>query len=223
MKEIILGVAAIGGVGTAAYVGLGGKAVDDFVRVTAKSPQAVYNAMAGLGQSGEHVIPSPDGKHVMKMRMVKVPNERIVIEFTIDGDALISGEVLLTPEGTGTRIAAELDVDIQGITALAEEAGAGPVAIPMPAFAMQDYLVDQVFARMMDEMVDRIEQGKPLLSLAATRERWGRDQTSGRGNSVHGSGARGETARPQLSTRPSLDPNAAARRQLQGTRPGEDE
>jgi hypothetical protein len=221
VKEIILGVAAIGGVGTAAYVGLGGGGPDDFVRVTARSPQAVYNAMAGLGQSGEHVIPSPDGKHRMKMKVVKVPNQQIKIEFTINDEALISGEVLLTPEGSGTRIAAELDVDVGAIAELAEGAGAGPM--PIPAFAMQDYLVDQVFAHAMDEMVDRIEQGKPLLSLAETRARWGRDDSLSRGNGVSGSGARGETVRPQLSTRPSLDPNAAARRQLQGSRPSRDD
>ena len=212
MKAIILGVVGIGGVGTAGYYGFGPSGPDDFIRTTAKAPQAVYAAFDRLGQTGETIVPSSNGKRIVQ-RVTKVPNQQVKLELLVDETAVVTAEVQLTPDGTGTRIAAELDVDTSAINEAAGVPGGGGI----PQFAFQDYLVDQVFARAMGEVVDRIEQGKPLLSLAATRARW--DHGGDRPRTSGASSVRPQSVRPQLDARPTLDPNAAARRHMSG-RPG---
>jgi hypothetical protein len=70
----------------------------------------------------------------------------------------------------------------------------------------------------MSEAVSRIEEGKPLLSLTETRTRWGNGGGGTRGSrpSTRGSQAweQREAVRPQMDARPAIDPNAAARRQM---------
>lgn len=215
MREIVLGICGVGAVGTAAVYGVGGDGPNDYVATVAKPPSAVYAAFSSLGNAGETVIPGRDG-HRLVQRVVKVPNEQVKLELLLDDKPLLSAEVQLGAEGTGTRVAAELDIDGEALTALMAEDGAPP----MPSFALQEFLLDQVFARAMGEMVERIEEGKPLLSLAATRARWGRDGEPGspsRSGSTHSQRA---AVAPSLDTRPAIDPNAAARAHMAGTGPG---
>jgi hypothetical protein len=74
-------------------------------------------------------------------------------------------------------------------------------------------MIDQVFAQAMRESVERIEAGKPLLSLDDSHARWG--SGSSRGGtfsevSRHSGWQQYQAVQPQLSTRPALDPSAAA-------------
>jgi hypothetical protein len=138
---MMLGVVGVGGVGAAAYMGTGGP--DDFIAHVNKSPQAVYAAFSALGPEGEISLPGRNGwGGVLKQRIVKVANEQVKIEVEVDGETLISAEVQLRPEGDGTRIAAELDFNKAAINDLVEDAGGAPI----PTFAFEDYLLDQVFA-----------------------------------------------------------------------------
>jgi hypothetical protein len=217
VKAIMLGVAGVGGVGAAAYMGTGG-GPDDFIGHVNKSPQAVYAAFSALGPAGEISLPGARGwGSGVKQRIVKVANEQIKIEVEINGETLVSAEVQLSPEGDGTRIAAELDFNSAAMNELVKEAG-GP---PVPTFAFEEYLLDQAFAHAMREAVERIEEGKPLLSLAATRARWGSDSSSrGSTSGTRSSGTweQRQAVRPQMDARPTLNPNAAARQQM-NTRP----
>lgn len=212
----MLGVAGIGGVGAAAYVGSGG-GPDDFVGHVNKSPQAVYAAFSALGPEGEISVPGQGGwGSTVKRRIVKVTNEQVKIEVEVKGEVLVSAEVQIAPEGDGTRLAAEIDFNTAAMNDLMREEG-GPT---VPRQIFEEYMLDQAFAQAMQEAVSRIEEGKPLVSLAATGARWGSD------GSTHGSrpsGSRGgswqqrQAVRPQLEARPAIDPNAAAREHVRRT------
>ncbi len=212
MKGVVLGMVGVGGVGAFAVMGPGG-GPDDFIGTTSKSPQAVYAAFSDLGREGEVSLPATPGfNERIVQRVIKVPNEQVKLEVLVGDESLLSAEVQIAPEGSGSRIAAELDFNEQLINRIAREQGAPP----MPTFAFQDFLIDQVFAQAMGEMVQRIEDGKPLLSLAATHDRWSSgdngDGTFSHQSSPHVSRSPGRSARPQMDARPMLDPNAAARR-----------
>jgi len=210
----MLGVVGVGGVGAATYMGSGGP--DDFIGHVNKSPQAVYAAFSALGPEGEISVPGRGGwGSRAKQRIVKVANQQVKIELEIDGEILATAEVQVSPEGDGTRLAAEIDFNKSAMNDLLQEAGGEPI----PTFAFEDYLLDQVFAQAMQEMVSRIEEGKPLLSLAATRSRWGsgngtRGSGPSAGSSPSGTWQQRQAVRPQLDASPTIDPNAAARQQM---------
>lgn len=224
MKAVILGVVAIGGIGTAGLHGLGKSGPDDFVRTTNKSPTEVYTALVGAGPAGDTVIRA-HGRRLVQ-RVTKVPNEKVKFELLVDSTPILSAEWQLSPDGTGTRIAAEADVDLEAIRRIADEEGVSDRSLPN--FARSEDVVDAMFARSMDQTIDRLEQGKPIASLAAMRAQWSRDDdapelaaASRRLEAMRAQfDARSQQGtRPQLNTRPALDPNAAARRHMAG-RPG---
>ncbi len=203
MKGVVLGVVGVGGIGTFAVVGGGGP--NDYIGVTSRSPAAVYAAFSELGHEGQVSIPVQEGGWGSRVtqRIVKVPNEQVKLELAIDDEVLVSAEVQLEPEGEGTKVAAELELNQRLMTRLMKEAGAPP----MPTFAFQDFLIDQVFAQAMSEMMTRIEEGKPLLSLAETHARWGSDDRDGP-RRASGTWQQHQAARPEMSARPMMNPNA---------------
>jgi len=204
MKGVVLGVVGVGGIGTFAVVGAGG-GPNDYIGVTSRSPEAVYAAFSELGSEGEISIPVQEGGWGSRItqRIVKVPNEQVKLELAIDQEVLISAEVQLAPEGEGTKVAAELDINQRLVSQLMKEAGAPP----MPTFAFQDFLIDEVFAQAMSEMMTRIEEGKPLLSLAETHARWGSDDRNDRARQASETWERDEAARPEKTPRPMMNPN----------------
>ncbi len=217
MKGAIIGAVGVCGVG-AAVVGGGGGQPDDFIAVVSKPPSTVYAAFEAIGPSGEksELLPKKGGgTGKITQRVVKVPNEQVKVEFLIDDEALLTAEVQLSPEGTGTRLAAELDFNDALLRRIMKEQGE---EFPVPAFVFQDFLIDQVFAHAMTEMVEQIEAGKPLMSLADTHARWGRDESMRGGtfshtSSPHHSGWQPrQSARPQLNPRPALDPDGVRQR-----------
>ncbi len=215
MKGAIFGAVGVCGVG-AAVVGSGG-GPDDFVAVVSKPPSAVFAAFADFAPAGEksELVPKKGGgTGKITQRVVKVPGEQVKVEFLIDDEALLTAEVQLSAEGSGTRLAAELDLNDGLLRRLMKEQGEEYV---IPSFAFQDVLIDQVFALAMTEMVERIEKGQPLGSIADTHARW-RDTPANLGTFSHRSEPYGSewqgrrAAGPQLNPRPTLDPDAARQR-----------
>jgi hypothetical protein len=215
VKGAIFGAVGVCGVGAAVVGGGGGP--DDFVAVVSKPPSAVYAAFADIGPPGEksELVPKQGGgMGKITQRVVKVPNEQVKVEFLIDDEALLTAEVQLSAEGSGTRMAAELDLNDALLRRIMEEQGED---FAIPSFAFQDFLIDQVFAHAMAETVERIERGQPLLSLADTHARWGRDNPTNLGTFSHTSEPHGawqgrRAAGPQLNPRPALDLDAARQR-----------
>lgn len=222
MKGMMLGVVGIGGVGAAAYMG-GGSGPNDYVGLVNKPPAAVYSAFAALGTEGTVSLPSKDGWGArIVQRITKVPNEQVKLELLVDDEPLITAEVQVAPaENNATRLAAELDFNQAMLTRIMEEQGAPP----MPGFAFQEFLIDQVFAQAMGEMVEQIESGEPLASLSSTHARWGsseRRQPRASAGSAASSWQQRSAVRPQMDARPAVDPNAAARAHLTKDRRGRD-
>jgi hypothetical protein len=212
VKGAIFGAVGVCGVGAVVVGGGGGP--DDFIAVVSKPPSAVYAAFAQLANAGNETVSIPKeagGYGTFTRRFVKVQNEQVKVEFLIDGQPLVTAEVQMAPEGTGTRLAAELDFDDDLLRRIVKETGA---EMPVPPIAFQDFLVDQAFAQIMRESVERIEAGKPLLSLDDTHARWGSSGSSRGGTfsevSSHSRWQQHQAVQPQLSTRPALDPSAAA-------------
>ena len=216
MKGAIFGAVGVCGVG-AAVVGGGGGGPDDFVGVVSKPPSAVYAAFADFAPAGEksELVPKKGGGvGKITQRVVKVPNEQVKVEFLIDDEALLTAEVQMSAEGSGTRLAAELDFNDGLLRRIMKEQGEEYV---IPSFALQDALIDQVFALAMTEMVERIEKGQPLGSMADAHARW-RDTPANLGTFSHTSEPYGSewerrrAARPQLNPRPALDPDDVRQR-----------
>lgn len=218
MKGAILGAVGVAGVGVA-VVGGGGGGPDDFVAVVGKPPATVYAAFSDLGPDGVTTVPTTYHQGMkLSQRIVKVPNEQVMYELAINDEPLVTAEVqFAAAENNGTRVAAELDLNQRLLNQLMREAG-GP---PMPAFFFQDFLIDQVFAQAMGEMVARIEEGRPLLSLAETHARWGSDDRGTFRETSSGTRASRpqSSTRPQLNARPALDPDEAVRQQAENNRP----
>jgi hypothetical protein len=205
----------VAGVGAVVVGGGGGGGPDDFIAVVSKPPSVVYAAFAQLGDAGDKTDTIPKkagGSAKLTRRVVKVQNEQVTFEFLIDGEALVTAEVQMTPEGQGTRLAAELDFNDPLLRRLVKEQGG---EMPIPPIVFQDFLIDQAFAQVMKESVDRIEAGQPLLSLSDTQARWGSgsDPRPGTFSEVSGPSRwqQYQATRPQLDTRPALNPNQAAR------------
>jgi hypothetical protein len=216
MKGAIFGAVGVCGVG-AAVVGGGGGAPDDFVAVVSKPPSAVYVAFADIGPPGDktEIVPKKGGYAAkLTRRVIKVPNEQVKFEFLIDDEALLTAEVQMSAEGSGTRLAAEIDFNHVLLRQIVEESGA---EFPVPSFVFQEFLIDQVFAQAMTETVERIERGQGVLSLADTHARWGREdgrsETFSHTSRPYGSGySPRQSARPQMDASPTLDPDAARQR-----------
>lgn len=218
MKGAIFGVMGVAGIG-AAVAGGGGGGPNDFIGVVSKPPSVVYAAFDAMGPVGEQseLVPNPSGKIAkLTKRVVKIPNEQVKFEILFNDEALLTADMQMSAEGSGTRLAGELDINDTLLRRIVEESGA---EFPVPPFAFQDFLIDQVFAAAMTGMVEQIEAGKPLDSLAETHARWGRDDGSGRSGTFshtskpYGSGwSPRQSARPQMDAGPSLNPEAERQR-----------
>jgi hypothetical protein len=216
LKGVIFGAVGVCGVGAAVVGGGGGP--DDFVAVVSKPPAVVYAAFADFAPAGEksELVPKKGGgTGKVTQRIVKVPNQQVKVEFLIDDEALLTAEVQMAAEGSGTRLAAELDLNDGLLRRIMKEQGED---YAIPSFALQEFLIDHVFAQAMTEMVERIEKGRPLGSMAETHDRWGRGDPTDLGtfsetSEPYGSQWQGRrAARPQLNPRPALDPDAARQR-----------
>lgn len=212
MKGMVLGTVGVVGVGAAVVTG-GGGGPDDFIGVVSKPPAAVYAAFSELSPAGDTTFPMMNKggwNKRLTQRVVKVQNEQVKLELLVDNEALVTAEVQMAPDAGGTRVAAEFDFNGKLLNRLMKEEG-GP---PVPGFAFQDFMIDQVFAQAMSEMVNRIEEGQPLLSLADAHKRWGISDGGGSGRfqtQGHAAWEQHQAAAPQVSARPTLNPNLERR------------
>ena len=211
MKGIILGGVGVCGIGAAVVGGAGG-GPNDFIAVVSKPPSVVYAAFSDIGAAGDksEIVPKKNGfAGKFTQRVIRVPNEQVKLEFLVDDEALLTAEVQLSAEGSGTRLAAELDFNDALLRRLVKESGE---EFPVPSFAFQDFLIDQGFAQAMKGAVDRIEAGQPLLSLSETQALWSDDYSrpgTFSHRSSHSAWGQRQSVRPQMNARPALDPNAA--------------
>lgn len=221
MRGAVFGTMAMCGVGGAAYVGVG-SGPNDYVGTVNKSPEAVYAAFASaMGPEGITALPSRDGWPArLQQRVSKTAGEEVKVEFVVDNRPLVTMEVDFAAEGpSATRVAAEIDIDT---AALASFADAGP-GDSMAFMAMGDGIIDMAFAQTMAEMVEDVENGRPLTSMAMLSRRWGSQNGSVRSRANSAGSYRGEQVRPDASARPMVDPNAAARNHREGTMSGGDD
>jgi len=218
MRGAMLGAMAVCGAGGAAYVGVGG-GPNDYVGIVNRSPQAVYSAFAAsMGPEGITSLPSRDGwPGEFSQRVSKTAPEEVRLELVAKGTTIVTIEIDFAAEGEGaTRVAGEIDIDSAAMAQLADAEGADAMAM----MAMGDGLIDMAFANAMGEMVEDVERGRPLANFAALSRGWGDSNSRVRSRANNSGDYRGERIRPDASTRPMVDPNAAARRHAAGGQPG---
>lgn len=218
MRGAVFGTMAMCGVGGAAYVGVG-SGPNDYVGTVNKSPDAVYAAFASaMGPEGITAMPSRDGWPArLQQRVSKTPGEEVRVELIVDSRPLVTMEVDFAAEGpAATQVAAEIDIDTAALASLSD-AGPGDT---MAFMAMGDGIIDMAFAQTMAEMVEDVENGRPVTSLAMMSRRWGSQNGTVRSRANQAGSYRGERVRPDASARPMVDPNTAARQHRDGTPSG---
>jgi len=230
MKGLILGLAGLSAVGTAAYVTGGKKPVDDFVGIINKSPGEVYAALSAMGPDGVTVIPTgagPNAPHVSQ-KITKENGKSVRVEVMLDDKSFASVEFQLEPaEGGRTRIAGEVDLDMSAVSAAVQARG-GPA---LPTYGMAEGLIDRAFAMGMERVVQQINDGEAPVSMLAlgqagfTRPDWGSDGAPSFGGgsgsmaaaptwSTQGAARSSVSARPSASTKAAVDPNRAVQDHL---------
>lgn len=212
MRGLLFGMAAMGTGGAAFWAGSAGP---DFDRVIDRSPLAVYAAFSELAQEGEITEPATEETPSLTRRVVKVHGTSITVEFLINDRPAVEAELNFEPgpEGRGTRLTAEFDVDPQEFgSAFETEAGVALALVP-------DSFIDNQFAQFMDEMVDDIEAGRPLAPLGLDDFGVRRERTAGssvESRRFEAMRSQREAVAPTARATPMVDPNEAARAHVRG-------
>ncbi len=219
MRGMIAGCVCAGGAGIWALTGAG----PDAEAIVHKPPEAVYAAVSSAFANAEksEVIPGRDGNSVAFQVMVeKEPGSRIESILLIGGEQAGSVEFTFSPtiddKGVpATKMTGEVDVNT---SVLQKHLGDGPNEDigRIPEFAF-----DMAMKNAMMEMADKIENGVPLdspsTSFAAMRASSRmQDSTSHSEREWGQSQSMREATRPTQEAKPSMDPNAAARKYLDG-------
>jgi len=207
MRGMLFGLAAMGVGGTAYWAGSPGP---DFDRYINRPQMNVYAAFSALAQEGETTEPATDGMPSMTRRVVKVRGETIQVEFLFDDRPVFDVELNFEPgpDGRGTRMTAELDIDAYELgSAFETEAGVALSLVP-------DSYIDTQFANFMDDMAEDIEAGRPLAPLGlddAGVRRNRASPASAEARRAQAAEGQREAARPMMRPEPMTDPNEAAR------------
>ena len=219
MRGMIAGCVCAGGAGFWALTGAG----PDAEAIVHKPPEAVYSAVASAFANSEQsdVLPGKDGNSVAFQVMVeKEPGSRIESILLIGGEQAGSIEFTVSPTtdvkgAPATKLTGEVDVDTK---VLQKHLGDGPNEDigRIPEFAF-----DMAMKQAMVEMADKIENGVPLdspsTSFAAMRANSRmQDSTSRHERDWAQQSQMREAVRPTQAAKPSMDPNAAARKYLDG-------
>lgn len=212
MRTMLCGVAALGTGGAAWWAGSAGP---DFDRFVDRPQMNVYAAFSALGQEGEITEPASEGMPRMTRRIVKVRGESIKLEFLFDDRPALEAELNFAPgpEGRGTRLTAEFDLDPQEIgSAFKTEAGVALSLVP-------DSYIDNQFSQFMEEMVEDIEAGRPLSPLGLDDvgvRRGGHADSSAASRRFAAEREQREAVAPMVRATPMVDPNEAARAHVRG-------
>jgi hypothetical protein len=207
MKILLLGMSGLCAGGTAYYM----SDSPDFDRVVKKSPAQVYAAFSRLAEQGTVTPPDQGGPGPrVSFQVQKVDGRSIHYEVRFDDRPVVEADLTFEPageEGRQTHMTAELDFDASGLGP--EFQTQGGVALGM----LQERAIDGEFARMMGNLVDDVEAGRPLRSLrpgdmgvrdtsrAELNPRFRRSRAEARQRAA---------VRPMNDPRPMVDPNSAA-------------
>lgn len=219
MKAMIAGCVCAGGAGVWALTGAG----PDAEALVHKPPEAVYAAVASAFANAEQsdVIPAKDGNSIAFQVMVeREPGSRIESILLVGGEQAGSVEFTFSPttdeEGRpATKMTGEVDVST---SVLQKHFADGPNEDigRIPEFAF-----DMAMKQAMAEMAEKIENGVPLdgPSQSFAEMRFAnrmQDSTSHSQREWAQSQQMREATRPTQEARPSMDPNEAARKYLDG-------
>lgn len=216
MKQILFSMAGLG-VGGAAFFGLSDG--PDFDRNVERPPMAVYAAFSRLAQEGDVTRrgdPDKEGRvRTITLRTEKVRGESIHYEIILDDRPVITADLGFAPadeSGDTTRMTAEIDIDTYDLgSAFETEGGVLLSMVPESYF-------DNQFARMMDDMAEDVEAGRPLRPLTLGRAGVRRQRASADVDDRRADAARERRAavRPMMRAEPMVDPEAAAERYRSG-------
>jgi hypothetical protein len=111
---------------------VGGAAGGDFTRGDNRPRRSSRSA----GDAGDRLKSFHEGRGsgTLTRRFVKVQNEQVKFESLVNGEALVTAEVQMAPEGSGTRLAAE--VRLRRRFAAADRRGIGR-EFPVPPIVFQ--------------------------------------------------------------------------------------
>ena len=209
MRSIMFGMAACATGGAAWWAGSAGP---DFDRVINRPPINVYASFSALGNEGTVTEPASGEMPKVTRRITKVMGESLTLELLMDDRPVMEVELHFTPgpEGRGTRLTGEFDVNASAIgSAFETPAGVALSLVP-------DAYFDNQFAQLMDEMADDVEAGRPLDPLGMASAGVRRQQPLSSSASVEGRRAQMRTQQhrasaPSQRAGPMVDPDSVAR------------
>jgi hypothetical protein len=208
MRGMLFAMAALGTGGVALFAGSPGP---DFDEVVNKPPMTVYAAFSALGQEGSLTEPPNDSfNHRVTRRIAKEHGRSLSYEILFDDRPVLDVDLNFEPgpDGNGTRLTAEFDIDAYELgSAFETEAG---VQLSM----MPTGFLDLQFANFMGEMVEDIEAGRPLppLGLADSGVQWrSNPEASLAGRRRQAEQSRRQASAPASRAEPMVDPNDVAR------------
>lgn len=211
MRMLLCSCAAVGAGGWA-MIGAG----PDFDRTINRPPSAVYAAFSAIAPEETHSVARTSDTPELLARVEKEENREIQFEVLADGNQVVSVTLNFAPAqgGAATRVTAELDIDQSKLRSL-EAFGSAKEAI-LPA-DVPEPLIDMAFNRVMQDMVDDVEAGRPLELGASSADAW--ESTGGTSRSESRSRAaeaQRAASRPMTRPAPMVDPNQAARDYMDG-------
>ena len=215
MKLLILGASGLCAGGAAWYM----SDSPDFDRVVKKSRAQVYAAFSALAQQGTVTPPGQSGKGPrIAFRVDKVDGQSIQYEVQFDQRPAVQVDLAFAAAGESgaqTRLTGELNLDAAALgNGFETDAG---IALSL----LQDRVVDASFARLMDQVVDDLEAGRPLRPLRASdmgvrESAEARLEANPRMRRARAEAQQRAAVRPMSDARPMVDPNRAADRYLNG-------
>ncbi|HYI41626.1 MAG TPA: hypothetical protein VE053_15060 [Allosphingosinicella sp.] len=219
LKVMVFGFAAAG-VGGLAMTGdfAGGH---DAERLVAKSPAAVYAALSAMAPEVTRVIPAENDGPPMTLEVRKDAGKAVHFALSVEGRTIGSVDLSVTPDqgGAASRLAADVELDQAALAKRFGDPDATGEWVPAP-----EALVNLTVGQMLGELARDIEAGKSLKmfdsgDLAGLRSRMGNSGPGGEmREEMRDTAPAPMKAQPFGSTKPMVDPNAEARKNINGGR-----
>ena len=219
IKMMLFGFAAAGIGGMALTGGGFGGGGHDAERLVARPPAEVYAALSAMAPEGVREGADETEGPAMTLEVRKDEGKAVHYALSVDGRTIGSLDFTVIPDkgGSATRLAADVEVDQPALARQFGDPDAKGDYVPAP-----EAMVNLAVAGMLAEIAADIEAGRPLPTFEAD------DLASGDAR-IPSAGERREMREemqeaaaaptpPQSlgSTAPSVDPNAEARKYLNG-------
>jgi hypothetical protein len=191
----------------------------DYQRELSPAPSVVYAAFSALGREGSETAMTGEVKGKLTRRIVKRHNESLGLDILYNDEVMLAAELqfVAAPDGSGTVLTGEAEF-VNGPFRSFIDAN-----LPQQGnYSIKHAALDEKFREWLDEMAERIEDGRSLpsfalagapLSARAVRG-FGMGGPTGPGTTAgvapRGTRATGAAPRPMNSVRPMSNPNAAA-------------